>query len=468
MKTSAVFIETLGDPISSKPVKFNGAVYMFRYLFIIIFFPGVLFSQQRNIIYLTWDKVISVSLDRNLSLKSKMLEYDLQRLEVWRSYSNFLPSITYQALGVKNLELPTIVFMGQRFTMGTNYTFQHSMDLTFPVFTGGSRLFGLKVQTYLRKSLSEELKGKKQDAVLEALESYYGIILAESLLRSALNAVQLADSNLRQVTLFYNHGTATELDLQRARAQYYSVLPQLENASSNRLLSYQRLKMVLNIPFEDSVVVADSMAQKDFLDKFKGTDLTGYKNILIESRPELKAASHRLDASGAGEKLALAEFSPVLTFSANLLYQAYSDNDKLMWKDYIRSKAISLSIYWPLFEGGRKLIDYQEAKIRTDAAGLLRLQLQNQFSLEVEQNYYKFNEALKNLQSLEEALKQSRESLRLSNLLYSEGMTTQLDVLNAQFLYNSSRVQYLQGIYNYNVIQLMLLKSIGKLNTIWE
>lgn len=441
---------------------------MFRYLFLLILFPGTVFSQQRNIIYLTWNKVIAVSLDRNLSLKSKMLEYDAQNLEVWRSWSNFLPSLTYQGLAVKNLELPSIVFMGQRFTMGTNYTFQHSIDLTFPLFTGGSRLFSLKAQNYLKKSLSEELKGKEQETVLQALQAYYGIILSNQLLRTAYDAVQVADSNLRQVTVFYNHGTATELDLQRARAQYYSALPQLENARSNRILSYEFLKMALNVPLGDSLVVSDSLSVRDFLDKFKGTDLPGYKNIALENRPELKAITHRKDAAGEGEKISLAQFSPVVTFSANLMYQAFSDNNRLMWKDYIRSKSIALSVYWPIFEGGRRLIDYQQAKLMTNQAELLRQQSELQFSVEVEQNYYKFSEAVKNLQSLEEALKQSTESLRLSNLLYSEGMSTQLDVLNAQFLYNSSRVQYLKGIYDYNVNQLMLLKSIGKLNTIWD
>lgn len=441
---------------------------MFRcYLFIIIF-STALFGQQKNIVYLTWNDVVKNSLDQNLSLKSKMLEYEAQNLEVWRSYTNFLPSVRYQGLAVHNLELPTIVFMGQQFTMGTNYTFQHSIDLTFPIFTGGSRYFNIKAQSYLRKSLSEELKGKAQETVLDALQAYYGIILANSLAGSARDAADVAQSNLNQVTIFYNNGTATELDLQRARAQYYSTLPQLENAESNRLLSYERLKAVLNMPLEDSVVVSDTLSQKDFLDGLKGTDLSGYKRISMESRPELKAIKSQADAAGVGESLALSQFSPVLAFSANLQHQAFTDTDRLMWKDYVRSKAISLSLTWPLFEGGRRLIDYQLAKVRTNQADLLRRQAETQFSLEVEQNYYRFNEAVKALQSLEEAMKQSRESLRLSNLLYSEGMSTQLDVLNAQLLYNSSRAQYLQGIYSYNINQLLLLKSIGKLNTIWD
>lgn len=99
---------------------------------------------------------------------------------------------------------------------------------------------------------------------------------------------------------------------------------------------------------------------------------------------------------------------------------------------------------------------------------LLKHQTEVQLNVAVEQNYFKYSEAVKNLKSLKEAMEQSKESLRLSNLLYAEGMSTQLDVLNAQLLYNNSRVQYLQGIYNYNVIQLQLLKSIGKLNTIWN
>lgn len=441
---------------------------MYRYYLFIIIFSTALFGQQRKIIYLTWSDVVGKSLDQNLSLKSKILEYDTQNLEVWRSYSYFLPTIRYQGIAVNNLELPTIVFMGQQFIMGTNYTFQHSVDLTFPIFTGGSRLFNVKTQNYLRISLSEELKGKTQDIVLESLQSYYDIILANSLASSANEAVEVAASNLHQVTIFYNNGTATELDLQRARAQYYSTLPQFENAESNRLLSYQRLKMLLNMPLEDSLAVVDSLTAKDFLDRFKGTDLSGYKNISMENRPDLKAIAYKADAAGEGEKLALSQFFPVIAISANLQYQAFSDDSKLHWNDYTRSKAITLSVSLPLFESGRRILDYQLARIRTKQVNLQKQQSETQGSLEVEQNYYRFNEAVKNIRSLEEAMKQSKESLRLSNLLYSEGMSTQLDVLNAQLLYNSSLTQYLQGIYIYNINQLLLLKSIGKLNTIWE
>lgn len=441
---------------------------MLRYLVILIFISSSLFAQQKSIIYLSWNDVVNKSLDDNLSIKSKQLEYEAQNLEVWRSYSNFLPTISYQGIGVYNVELPTIVFMGQQFTMGTKYNFQHSIDATLPLFTGGTRFFNVRAQNHIKKSLMEELKGEEENIVLNALQAYYGIILASELSKSALESVEVAESNLKQVQFFYDEGTATQLDLQRARAQYYSVIPQLESAKANEILSYQNLKMLLDIPLMDSVVVVDSLSVKDFLIDLKQINLEGYKDISLQSRSELRSILNRLNASTESERMVFSSFLPTIAVSANLQHQAFSDDSNISWNDYTRSKAVTLAIQWPLFDGGRRFINYQTAIIRTKQMELLHKQLENQISLEVEQSFYKLNESSKSLQSLEEAMLQSKESLRLSDLLYSEGMSTQLDVLNAQLLYNNSRVQYLQGIYNHNVTQLRLLKSIGKLNTIWN
>jgi len=113
-------------------------------------------------------------------------------------------------------------------------------------------------------------------------------------------------------------------------------------------------------------------------------------------------------------------------------------------------------------------LDYQIAKIKNDQMDLLVKQAGFGADLDVEQNYYSFAEASKSLQSLKDALDQYKESLRISNLLYVQGMSNQLDVLNAQLLYTKSKSDYLQGIYSYNVSQLALLKSVGLLDKIWK
>lgn len=425
-------------------------------------------KYNNRIVYLNWNQVVNFSLKNNLAIKSKLLDYEAQNLEYWRSLSSFLPTVSYSGLATHNLELPVFIFMGQRFVVGTNYSVQHSIDLTIPIFTGGARLFSLSAQNSLKKSLSEELKGREEEIVYSALQAYYGIMLSNELFKTAREAVDVAKENLDQVQKFYNAGTARELDLQRAKAQYSSALPQLEAASSNRLLSYQRLKSILDIPLNDSLVVSDSLAVRDFLDKYTSLSLSELKNIASDKRKDIRAVSHRFDAVKKGESLALAQFAPTVAFSANLAHQAQMDKARVAWNDYIRSKSIAISVQWPLFEGGRKIIDYQLAKIQTDQAKILMKQTNDIASLDVEENYYNYHEAEKNLTSLKDALDQSQESMRISRLMYNEGMSTQLDVLNAQLLYTQSKTNYLQGIFNYNVGQLALLQSIGALEIIWK
>lgn len=438
-------------------------------IFVLIFTIASIYAQSgKQVIYLSMDEVIDQSLTENLSLKSKMLDYDIQKLEVWKSYSNFVPTLSYQGTFVKNVELPVFVFMGQSFTVGTPYTFQHSLSLSLPLFTGGARFFNISAQNSLKKSLAEELKGKESETVLNAVQSYYGIILAKSFYETATEAVKAAKENLDQVKKQYDVGSATELDLQRAKAQYYGTLPKLEAARSSLKLSKQQLKSFLNIPLDDSLVVVDSLSQKNFLNQYDEINLTNLKNYGFENKHELIALRHQLDATEEGENLALSSFAPTIALSASVDHQAQLENSKVMWSDYIRSKSIALAVNWPIFEGGSKIIEWQKAKIRTDQMEIALKQFKDQIELGIEQSFYKYKEAQKNLTSLEEALKQAKESMRISNLLYEQGMSTQLDVLNAQLLYINSKKDYQQGVYDYNISQLSLLNSIGKLNTIWN
>ena len=442
-----------------------------KFIFIIFgcFSLNISYAQaNKNIIYLSWENVVNISLKENLSLKSKLLDYESQNLEEWRAITSFIPSFSYQGTAIRNLELPVFIFMGQKFVVGTNYSIQHSLDLTLPVFTGGMRWFNLSAQKSLRKSLSEELKGAESQTVLSALQSYYGIMLSNELMKTASEAVKVAKQNLENVEIHYKQGAATELDLKRANAQYYSTIPQLESAVSVKLLSYQRLKSILNIPLEDSLAVVDSLKSKNFLAGYSDFSLDELKNIALEKRNDLLSLGYKLDAAGEGEKMALSQFSPVISISANVTHQAQMDRAKISWSDYIRSKSLILSVYWPIFEGGKKIIDYQLAQIKTDQMKLTIKQAKDLASLDVEEKYYSFKEVLKSLNSLKQAMEESKESMRISSLMYGNGMGTQLDVLNAQLLYTRSSAEYLQGIYNFNISQLQLLNSVGLMDNIWK
>lgn len=451
------------------------AIHMFRHrvflAFLLLMFAvcSIVCGQgDRRIIYLSWKNVVDRSLKDNLSLKSKSLDYDVQNLETWKSLTYFMPSLNYQGSAQKYFEIPIVTLGGQSFPFGVPYTYQHSLNLTLPLFTGGSRWFNYSIQKNIRKSLNEELQGKEEETVSNSMQAYYGIMLADGLAKSAQEAVAVAKQNLDQVQKFYNAGAAKELDYQRAKAQYSSTLPVLESALANKQLSAQRLKSLLDIPLTDSLVVSDSLERTEFLNRYSTASLEDFKTLSKEHRNDIKALEYQKEAVGGGQKMALSQFAPTIAIVASVAHTAMLDYSNVSWSDYNRSQAIVLSLSWPLFDGGRSILDWQIAKIKSDQMDLLVKQAHQGTELDVEQNYYHFIETSKSLQSLKDALDQFKESLRISNVLYAQGMSNQLDVLNAQLLYTKSEMDYLQGVYSYNVSQLALLKSAGVLDTIWK
>jgi len=182
-------------------------------------------QDARRIIHLSWKNVVDISLKENLSLKSKSLDYELQNLETWKSLTSFLPSLSYQGVAQHSIELPVFVFMGQRFIVG------NSLYLPAFVDAGIADSHRRRQVVELRHAEKhQEIAGRRtaRERRRDRSERDAGLLRNYSFQRvgqNAEDAVTVAQQNLLQVQKFYNAGAATELDYQRANAQYSSTLP---------------------------------------------------------------------------------------------------------------------------------------------------------------------------------------------------------------------------------------------------
>ena len=58
-------------------------------------------------------------------------------------------------------------------------------------------------------------------------------------------------------------------------------------------------------------------------------------------------------------------------------------------------------------------------------------------------------------------VERSEEELKITELMYSEGMGAQIDLINAQTAYQAVRTEYLDAVKNMYVALVALRKSIG-------
>jgi outer membrane protein TolC len=437
-------------------------------LLVIFIDEGATQDTDRKTYHLKWRDVSNRVLTENLNLISKRLDYESQKVSYTKSLAAFLPRVSYNGNFVNNLELPVFVFQGQRIRVGADYNLQHTLQLNFPVFAGGSRWLSAFVQNNIHRSLESELANSRQEEVYKALQSYFQIILTDSLKKSSREAVDVASANLEQVRNFHEAGTATNLDLQRARAQYYSKLPQLEAAISNHRLARQQIKLQLQIDLNDSLVIEDRLEKISILGVLARASTDSLMSLALDNRDDLGALQSRSKAAANREKIVYSRFFPDLTLSAGVDHQAQVNSLDFSPSAYRRSKTLSLSARWQLFDAGQRFLDAQKAHISSKQARIRILQMKDQVAFQVEQAKLSYQEAARNLNSLEQTVVQARESLRLAEAFYQEGAGSQLEVLDAQLFYTQSQIEHLRGIYEFNLSQLTLLKATGKMNMIWE
>lgn len=421
-----------------------------------------------EVITLTWDQVIGIGLKQNLDLQITRQDYRIQALNEWKAVSDFMPTLNYNFQAVKNIELPVMVFMGRRFEVGTKYNFTHALQVQWPVFLGGMRLANWSIQRNSKKSLRAMLRGKEADITLKVLEAYFQLMLTNDLVRVNQEAVAAARANYDQVQKFFNSGAASKLDLLRARTRLSQSLPQLTSARNSRKMAVENLKFLLNVDAADSLVVLDSLRQENFLKEFSAMKPKELQQIALKNRPDITSLAYRKKAVAGQKFIAGAHFLPQIVVSANVQHQAYLQTSDVGWDDYTRAKSAAVALQFPLFEGGKRVIEMQQARIQDKKITLQQIQLEHAVLLDVKNSFNAFQEAQQNLQSLRQAFNEARETLRLANLTYQEGLSTQVDVLNAQAAYTANELKYRQGIFNYNVSQLRLLKAIGKLDIIWQ
>ncbi len=426
-------------------------------------------ASAQKVISLTWNEVVGISQKHNLDIQIQRQDFKHQNLNKWKSLSDFLPKINYQFQATNNIERPVFVipnFGEVRF--GTNYSFTQVFQLQYPLFTGGARWANWRIQENLKQSLEAQLQNKEENVVLQALEAYFNIILSDALIKVNKRSYDAALANFEQVEKFYEAGAASQLDYLRAKSRLSSTKPDLTSAENSKVMAQENLKFILDINPEDSLLVLDSLKQMDFLKEFNSKSVPELQKLALKQRADLESARHQKDAAGKQKWISTSQFLPSVVLNANVQHQAQLNDKNVSREDYVRSKAATISLQFPLFQGAKRVLDYQQAQINNKKAQLQVKKLVRSIQLEVENNFNQLIESKINLESLRQATGEAREALRLANLTYEEGISTQLDVLNAQLQLTNSEVQYQRGVYNYNISQLRLLKAIGKLNSIWN
>ncbi|MGD1083282.1 MAG: efflux transporter outer membrane subunit [Verrucomicrobiota bacterium] len=156
----------------------------------------------------------------------------------------------------------------------------------------------------------------------------------------------------------------------------------------------------------------------------------GLPSELLRRRPDIREAEANLHAAAAQIGVATSDFYPQFTLNASVNYQNSIARDLLAGPSRVWS--IGPSVNWPIFSGGSTVSNLRLQKAMTCSA-YIQYQKTVLTALQgVESALVAFSREWDHRQSLTRAVQYNQQALAVSLLLYQQGLSDFLSVLDAE------------------------------------
>ena len=441
-------------------------------------FAANIIAQETEVV--TLEKSVSIAMKNNPGIQIAQKEYEKSRTEIWEAYSAILPQVNAsanysRAWDIQQNTIPNFIkqmlgpdFPGAsempdfvRLSFGLKNTLTYGANLTQPIFLGGAGIAGVKMAYAASDAMKYDYEIQRQSLIYDTVDAFYGSLLAEELVLVQEKALAQAQANLDIVKKMYDVGSASGLDKMRAEVEVVNLKPSVIAARNDRQAALTGLRTVLGLPKETKIKVEGKL--QFTYDEFKSITLEALLEKALNSRPELLATDAQTKLASNGVTLARSEFMPKLFFSTDYSFLAMRNDNRFVQDDFSKGFTSAISLQVPLFTGFRNAKSYQKARLDYKIAQDSDKLAKDGIIAEVEIAYNKFQEAQEKYLAAKESIDLAEEALRLANLMYEEGASTQLDVLISQLALTEARLNHASALYEYQMARYQIRKVTGTL-----
>ncbi len=270
--------------------------------------------------------------------------------------------------------------------------------------------------------------------------------------------IDAARSQLSTAQTLYDHavlqnkaGIVPGIEVLRAQVQLQSQQQRLifyENEFAKQKLALQR---AVGIPLGQQIELTDRLPYAAFEKMTLEEGLTE----AYRSREDLQAALAMVQAARAGRQAAVGEGLPSLNLTGDV---GWSSN---AWDTLHGTYAVAAAVRVPIFQGGRVhgRVAQADAELRQQQAQVADLRARIE---------YEVRSALLDLQAADERLRVARSAADLAGQQltqaqdrFTAGVTSNLEVVQAQETVATATDNYLSALYAHNLAKISLARAIG-------
>jgi outer membrane protein len=362
-------------------------------------------------------------------------------------------------------------------------TYNTSLTLSQTLFQGGRIVAGARAAAELRDASQFNDQETRARLTVDLQRAYLNVLFTARMVEIQQTNMALAGSRAQQVEQLQSAGRAARYDVLRARVESANIEPLVIQARNDRDLAMLELKRILNIPLDrplELTTAIEASALRAALVAFADSSAA-----LVPDRASTRSAALVASARRAAIAVARADFLPSISVSAQMGFQAFpplgfgfprsggtlgeaycppgsTAGRECQNGGWFSDRSMTATISFPVFDGFRAKSNLDLARAQARLSDV-QFQMQTEtVALEVARARAELKRSRSVFDARMQNSSEAGEAFQLASLRFSRGLSTQLEVSDAQFALLTAQSSEARATYDLYLATAELSRALGR------
>jgi outer membrane protein len=332
------------------------------------------------------------------------------------------------------------------------------LDVQWPIYSGG------RVDALERAALAEaaataaEVEVAQSDLRLEVARAFWAAVTAAAAASVLEQGVTRAQAHVADVRERFEAGLVPPNEVASAEAQESRARMLLIESRNQRDVSLADLARLTGLDVAQGLVPAATLELAPSLQ----ADADALVTEARDARRERRALESRIEAAEEQRTAVAALRRPTVAVVGGVDYarpnpRIFPREDR--WRD---SWDVGVNVGWTLWDSGRTAQEAVAASHQADAARHRLAEFDSVLALEVRQRVLDIDSGRAAVAAAAEAVRAATEAQRVVGERYRSGVSTQTEVLDAEFARLQAELDRTRALANVRLAEARLARAIGR------
>ena len=409
-------------------------------------------------VVLTLEQALEIALSDNPTVKVADKTIEVKKYAKKGTYASLWPEISASATYQRYIEKPAFHIGGQTIRIGTANNLSGGFSAALPVVN--AQLWkSLKLSAMDVELAVEQARSSRIDMIEQVSKAFYQVLLAKDSYDVYKRVYDNAVENHKIVEMRYKAGQVSEYDYIRSQVSVANAEPNVFNAENSIVLALWQLKALLGMDLNVDIDCAGRLADYEsaLTAQIEMGDLRNNSTM-----QQLDIQERMLEQA---LKVKRAANIPTLSASINYMYNAMDESMRVFHYNWMSSSTALFSINIPIFSGGKRRAEINQAKLDLANIELQRENAERQLHTAMMSYYSNMQTNVKQYYASSQTISQAKRGYDIAVKRYEVGGGTLVDIDNSQLAYTQAELSRSAAIYDYLVNLASMDKLVGNTYT---